>query len=681
MDVRPNKGLLDERLLVVAPSVHDADVACEALRQAGLAARSHAGGWELEAHLAQGVSALVIAQEALDSETLAAVANALANQPEWSDLPLVVMTTAGMHDSPTSAAVLDLLPSGNVTLLERPFRIVTFVSAVRVALRARERQHRFRALFERGRAVKNTVIEGLYTVDREGRVTYINPAAEQMFGWTAGELLGKRMHDVTHYKHPDGSPFPAEDCAGLGVLRDRTILREYEDVFIRKDGSFFPVTFSAAPLLEHGEPVGIVVSFRDDTERKDREAERVRLLESEQAARSNAERANILKDNFLATLSHELRTPINAILGWTHLLKATPGDQQKVMRAAEVIERNSRTQAQLISDLLDMSRVISGKMRLDVQQVDLASIVETAIESVRPAAEANGIRIDRSLDPATGPVTGDPARLQQITWNLLSNAVKFTPRGGRVHVSLNRVNAHVEMRVSDSGKGISPDFLPHVFERFRQDDSSASRQHGGLGLGLAIVKQLVELHGGRVEASSPGEGAGATFTVALPVASVQEESSDDLVDGPLDRPAPPPCRPIDLKGLRVLVVDDEPDARDVLQRILEQSNAAIVVAASADEAAAVVIQAAPDVIVSDIGMPGQDGYQFIRRLREGGCTIPAVALTAFARPEDRAKAIHAGYQMHLPKPVEPTQLVSAVATLASRATLIHKAAPAARALA
>jgi CheY-like chemotaxis protein/anti-sigma regulatory factor (Ser/Thr protein kinase) len=304
-------------------------------------------------------------------------------------------------------------------------------------------------------------------------------------------------------------------------------------------------------------------------------------------------------------------------------------------------------------------------MRLEIQPIDLPLIVETAVESVRPAADANGIRIERTITPDVGPVSGDPSRLQQVTWNLLSNAVKFTPRGGRVSIAVARVNSHVEMRVSDTGKGISADFLPHLFERFRQHDSSISRQHGGLGLGLAIVKQLVELHGGRVEASSAGEGHGSTFTVILPIAlSYAPPDADAMAaTAPALAHRAPGIAP-DLQGVRLLIVDDEPDAREVIKRILEQCHAQVEVAATADEALAAMRRCPPNVLVSDIGMPGKDGYQFIRSVRAAGIDIPAAALTAFARPEDQARALAAGYQAHMCKPVEPIELMTVVVELA-----------------
>jgi PAS domain S-box-containing protein len=398
--------------------------------------------------------------------------------------------------------------------------------------------------------------------------------------------------------------------------------------------------------------------------------ERKLLLESERHARAAAERVSRMKDEFLATLSHELRTPLSAILGWANVLRMKGVEDPDVRKALDTIERNARTQTQLIEDLLDMSRITSGKLRLDVQALQPVSLVEAAVESVRPAACAKGIRLERVLDPLAGPVMGDPARLQQVVWNLLNNAIKFTPKGGKVHVSLARVNSHIEICVADTGVGIEPEFLDHVFERFRQADASTTRQYGGLGLGLAIVKHLVELHGGTVQAHSEGEGRGSRFVVHLPLAAVH---ADDRERREHPRSAQGPAldfRAVDLSGVKVLVVDDEPDARELLARVLGDCRATVLAAASAVEALKIVSAERPHVLVSDIGMPEVDGYELLRRVRalgeEGGGRIPAIALTAFARSEDRTRALQRGFQVHVAKPVEPAELAATVASVAGR---------------
>jgi PAS domain S-box-containing protein len=396
--------------------------------------------------------------------------------------------------------------------------------------------------------------------------------------------------------------------------------------------------------------------------------ERQILLEAERAARTEAERVSVMKDEFLATLSHELRTPLNAILGWSQLLASGKLEPDDLQQGIDAIQRNARAQTQLIEDLLDMSRIISGKVRLDVQWLDLSNVVEAAIASVRPSAEARGIRLRSIIDPHAGPVSGDPTRLQQVVWNLLTNAIKFTPKGGKVDVLLQRVNSSVELTVHDSGIGIKPEFLPQVFERFRQADSSTTRSYGGLGLGLSIVKHLVDLHGGTVRAKSEGEGHGATFVVTLPLAPVR---SGEVREHPTtSRGHALPSASLDLSGIKVLIVDDEPDARHLISRVLTQCHAEVYAAASAAEAFAQVTTWYPDVLVSDIGMPEKDGYQFIREVRslpaEQGGRVPAIALTAFARSEDRTRAMMAGYQVHIAKPIEPQELTVAVGSLAGR---------------
>jgi PAS domain S-box-containing protein len=395
------------------------------------------------------------------------------------------------------------------------------------------------------------------------------------------------------------------------------------------------------------------------------------LLASEQAARSEAERASRMKDEFLATLSHELRTPLNAILGWSQILAHGTKDEADLAEGLRVIERNARAQTQIIEDLLDMSRIISGKVRLDVQRLDLAAVVRGAIETTKPAADAKGVRLQAVLDPHAGPVSGDPARLQQVMWNLLSNAVKFTPRGGRVQVLLERVNSHLEVSVIDTGEGIRPEFLPYAFDRFRQADSTTTRRHGGLGLGLSIVKQLVELHGGSIRVKSAGLGHGSTFIVALPLTVIHPEPDTDVErHHPRAATAGPRDTCVQIAGVKVLVVDDEADARALVKRLLEDCGAEVVTAGSAAEALELVGAEKPDVLLTDIGMPDADGYSLIRRVRalgpEHGGQVPAAALTAYARAEDRVKAVLAGFQMHLAKPVEPTELIATVAGLAGR---------------
>ncbi len=435
------------------------------------------------------------------------------------------------------------------------------------------------------------------------------------------------------------------------------------------------------PLIARGQILGAITFVFAESERRYGEddlrfaeelagrcaiaIDNAHLYASEQHARRAADAANSAKDNFLATVSHELRTPLNAIMGWSKLMAAPGFDEARRERAIETIGRNAVAMAQLVEDLLDMSRIINGRMRLDVHPVDLLRVVETAIESIRPAAEARQVVIAPILDSTLPTLRGDPTRLQQVVWNLLSNAVKFTSKGGRVDVVLRRSGSAIEVCVSDSGRGIAPGFLPYVFDPFRQEQSSFSRERGGLGIGLAITRQLVELHGGTIEARSEGEGRGSTFTVHLPIAPIARAS---------DRPPAPPLgeaafdRPAALRGMHVLVVDDERDARDLIKAILEDCECRVTVASGVDEAMAALGKAVPDLLVSDIGMPDHDGYDLIRRVRalptERGGDLPAAALTAYVRAEDRRRMLSAGYSMHVSKPVDPAELVAVIAGLA-----------------
>jgi PAS domain S-box-containing protein len=398
-----------------------------------------------------------------------------------------------------------------------------------------------------------------------------------------------------------------------------------------------------------------------------------RLYELSQREREKAEEANRLKDEFLATISHELRSPLNAILGWTRMLNDKWLDEEKSARALEAIYRSARAQNQLISDLLDVSRIITGKLRIETRMVNLIPVIEAAMDVARPAADAKDIRLISTLDPETGPVSGDTNRLQQIVWNLLSNAIKFTPAGGRVSVRLERDGANVKLTISDSGDGIEPEFLPFVFDRFRQFESGPARPTGGLGLGLAIVRHVVELHGGTVNAASRGRGHGATFTVTLPQAIPTIESSKaarghwaDAAELPQSHP-PSPER---LRDLRVLVVDDDSDARDLFSLILTSYGAEVRSCDSSPEALQILDEWPPDVLVSDIGMPLEDGYELMKKIRarepERGGLVPALALTAYARAEDARRAFSVGYQAHVTKPIEPSQLATVVAGLAGR---------------
>jgi PAS domain S-box-containing protein len=541
------------------------------------------------------------------------------------------------------------------------------------------RRHESAAIESRARlaAIIDSTDDAVISKTLDGTIRSWNAGAERIFGYSEAEAVGQNILLIIP---PDRAH---EEVEILRRLRQGERIEHFETCRVRNDGKELQVSLTVSPLRDAtGAIVGASKIARDITERKLADeairrseaelkraaVEREQLLEAERAARSEAERASIIKDEFLATLSHELRTPLSAILGWSQLLAAGDLPEEEIAQGLDSIERNARAQAQLIEDLLDMSRIISGKLRLDVQWTDVSNVLHQAVESVRPSADAKQIRLRKIIDPNAGPVSGDPTRLQQVFWNLLSNAIKFTPKGGNVDMLLERVNSHLEITVHDSGIGIRPEVLPVVFERFRQADSSTTRSYGGLGLGLSIVKNLVELHGGTVRAQSGGEGQGSTFIVTLPLAPIR---SDEKREHPASFKSPvPDVDRVRLPGIKVLVVDDEPDARDVLKRMLSQCEAEVTTAESARAGLELLQSQKPDVIISDIGMPGMDGYEFMREVRslppsDGGKT-PAIALTAFARSEDRTRAMLAGYHVHVSKPIEPQELIATVGNLVGR---------------
>ena len=497
----------------------------------------------------------------------------------------------------------------------------------------------------------------IWAKDRSGRLTLANAAIARLFpqhahvvGLTTMELLG----DAAQAAIIDANDQRIMAAGRAEMVEERLDAHGAERVFVS----------SKAPLRDAaGAVVGITGVSCDITARKQLEAERAALLDAERFARAEAERANQLKDEFLATVSHELRTPLNAMLGWTQVLARRQQDPALMREGLAVIERNARAQAQLIEDLLDMSRIISGKLRLDVRTVDLHDVISRALETIRPVADARSIRIGATLDARVGAIRGDPDRLQQVVWNLLSNAVKFTPRGGWVEVRLVRRADDVELRVQDSGQGIAPELLPHVFDRFRQGDGSSSRRQGGLGLGLSIVRQLVELHGGTVSAVSPGIACGATFVVELPLG----EPDVHPHFSPLAAQAADAVGALStLRGVVALVVEDEPDSLRMLTRVLEDAGVKVFAAHSAEEALATLARERPDVLLSDIGMPGVDGYELIRQVRSLSAPhgqVPALAITAYARAEDRERALAAGYQAHLAKPVRAQGLLALIESL------------------
>lgn len=544
----------DQRILILAPTGRDGELAARFLREESLRAEVCNRIEDLCREMLDGAGLVFLTGEALTPEAMQCLIEALAEQPAWSDIPVVVLTSGGGELPGNIDAISTLSEKANVTLIERPVRVMTLMSTIKSGLRARQHQYEVR-------------------------------------DYIAGERRAKET-----------------------------------------------------------------------------------LEESEQRLRgalAEAEAANRLKDEFLATVSHELRTPLTAVLGWSHLLRGGQLDERGATHALEIIERNARSQQQLIEDLLDVSRIIAGNLRLDVHTVDPVLFIEDAIEAVRPAAEAKDIRLQKVMDTNVSFISGDPQRLQQVVWNLLSNAIKFTPRGGRVAVRLERVDSQIEISVSDTGQGIRAEFLPYVFDRFRQADGTTTRQYGGLGLGLAIVRQLIEMHGGTVEARSGGEGEGATFTVRLPLLPIYQRPAIETSASTRAAEDHDGGEPADkLDGLRVLVVDDEVDTLEFIRVSLGQCGALVTAARSVAEALSLMERLTPDVIISDIGMPGEDGFEFIHKVRElpperGGRT-PAVALTAYARGEDRLRVLRSGYQMHVAKPVELAELLAIVSNVAGR---------------
>lgn len=523
--------------------------------------------------------------------------------------------------------------------------------------------------------IANAKSYAIFSMDLQGCATTWNEGVERLLGYSHGEFIGMRTEKL----------FSAEDVARGVHRKDRQTAAEEGNSasnlwLLQKDGTpFFASCILSRALGAGGHVIGFTMVLCDRTSWKRAQEERDALLEGERKVRHEAEQASHLKDEFLATLSHELRSPLNAIVGWVHIARRHSGDNIELARSLDTIERNVRAQTQIVNDLLDMSRIMTGQVRLEMQTVDLRDAVHNAVEAIRPAADAKHLRIDNELNASIGWTKVDPARLQQVLWNLLGNAVKFTPPGGHVRVALERVNSHAEIAIQDSGVGIAPGFLPYVFERFRQADASTTRRHGGLGLGLSIVKSLAELHGGSVKATSAGEGLGSTFTVELPIVSTHGD--DGGVESRLRR-----ARDLDimprLNDVAVLVVDDEADSLLFFGRLLEECGARVLLAVNAEQAMDMLRAESVDILVSDIGMAGTDGYELIQEMRaltdERIATIPAVAVTSYARADDRRRLLLAGYQMHLSKPVEPQELVAGIASLIGltcRNAALRRAAP------
>ncbi len=660
---------LDMRVLFVAPTRRDGEVTCSVLDKSRISCERCATLSDSVAQIARGAGALLLTDTVATPDEVEQLLAALKNQPTWSDFPVILLMQYAARRLPAVARLLT--EATNIVSLERPPPTQTVVSSIHAALRGRQRQYQIRDQIEairageaqmrqtqeRFEAMANSIPQLAWMANPDGWIFWYNQRWHDYCGTTPEQMEGWQWQSSHDAKELPRVMETWKQALAAGEF--------WEDTFPlrRHDGVFRWHLSRAQPFRDSAGKIRLWFGTNTDvTDERNRADERQHLLESEQAARREAERANRMKDEFLATLSHELRTPLNAIFGWTQLLKLGHMDKAMVDEAVTVIDRNIRAQTQLIDDLLDMSRVISGKIRLEVTTVQLSAVVDAALDAVKPAIDAKSIRIEKIVDPMVGPVSGDFNRLQQVLWNLLTNAVKFTPKEGRVQIVLERVNSHAEITVSDSGKGIESEFLPYLFQRFSQEDGSTTRQYGGLGLGLSIVKSLVELHGGSIRAESGGKDRGATFVVRLPL---RVAKFYDPAVNPVAKPTVSAAEhePLKVQGIKVLVVDDEPDARELVRRFLIENRAIAEVAGSSAEARRLMETFHPDVIVSDIGMPVQDGYEFMRSARKSGVRTPAIALTAFARSEDRIRAIQAGYQAHLPKPVEPAELLAMIANL------------------
>ena len=516
--------------------------------------------------------------------------------------------------------------------------------------RLRISELRYRRLFEAAR-------DGILILDAVTlKITDVNPFMTELLGYSPAEFLGKELWEIGLFTDKEASQAAFKELQRTGYLR-------YEDLPLQHtNGRLRDVEFVSNVYEEDRHQV-IQCNIREITDRKRGEKERTLLLAAVQAARAEADSANSVKDEFLATLSHELRTPLTSILGWSHLISLGKLDKQQTVSAIETIARNARAQGRLIDELLDISRITTRKISLDIRVVKLAPLIQTVVDDVRPAADAKSISLETALDSNVGPILGDPDRLQQIVWNLFTNAIKFTPKGGDVRVRLERSDSHALITVNDSGQGIAPERLPHVFERFRQADSSNTRSNGGLGLGLSIVRQLVELHRGTVTAESSGENAGATFRVMLPLPSLPEVPHAVEKTDPKNERNSPTTGQHSLNALRVLVVDDEQDTRELVGALLTTCGAEVVSVSSATEALDQMERQRFDLLISDIGMPEMNGYDLISRIRqlgeEHGGRTPAMALTAYAGIDDRKRALAAGYEMHIPKPFVAAELISA----------------------
>lgn len=626
------------------------------LQAAGFEVRAAGTGAEALA-LAPGAAAVVLDVHLPDMDGYE-VCRQLRQHDDTARMPVIHLSAAYIRDDDKVRG----LHSGADAYMTHPAEPALLVATVQALVRARRAEEGMRRSEARFRAIFDHALSGICLLDAEGRFIEANPALLTLLQRDPAEVVGRPVADFV-------PPQWTQRVAGaLASSSDPSLDGVWRGDFPLVDGHG-SVVHTEWSLSGHVEPGIRMAVVSDISERVALAQQREQLIEREQAARSAAERVSRSKDEFIAVLSHELRTPLNAILGWVHVLKR-PQSQPELPRGLEAIERNARTQTRLIADLLDVSRMDLGKLRLELEDVDAVEVVGGAVAALAGPAADKGLSLDFEPARAALPVRVDPARLQQIVWNLLTNAIKFSEPGGRIDIALGEGAEHsLVMAVSDQGQGIRPDFLPYLFDRFSQSDSASNRVHGGLGLGLSIVKHLVELHGGAIEVHSAGVGQGSRFVVTLPARPPAAVPLPPLVPASTSV-APPPATPdpADLSGLEVLVLEDDPEAREMLSLVLRERGALVRLAANYDEARAALAQRRPDVLVSDVGLPGRDGYEFIRDLRcdePPDLRLPAIALTAFARPKDRALALAAGFDTHCAKPLQPQELIAAIRRLAS----------------
>ncbi|MDZ8183975.1 MAG: response regulator [Nostoc sp. ChiSLP02] len=645
------------RFLLLEDSLLDAELTQMVLAEGGIdcqVVRVETGA-EFLAAISTEAFDLILADYALPSfDGISALEIARDRRPE---IPFIFVSGVLGEE-----LAIEALKNGatDYVLKQRLGRLVPSVQrALREAKERRDRQEIEESLQKseaKYRRIVDTSYEGICTIDSQARTEFVNQRMSQILGYTAEEMLGRSIFDFIDLDDISA----AEKLAWF--KKKESDLKESR--WRCKDGSYiWTLTSARAIFNKQNEFLGAIAMLTDITDRKRTEEERDRLLQLEKSARAEAEAANRIKDEFLAVLSHELRSPLNPILGWAKLLQTRKFNETALKKALETIERNAKLQAQLIEDLLDVSRILQGKLNLKMVAVNLASTIAAAMETVRLAAEAKSIHIETMLDPTVG-ILGDPARLQQVVWNLLSNAVKFTGTGGRVNVRLESINAYAQITVSDTGKGISADFLPHVFDYFRQSDNTTTRKFGGLGLGLAIARHLIEMHGGTIWVQSSGEEQGATFTVRLPL--IKDSGTTKSEINANSATAVSGFSP--LMGIQVLVVDDNDDSREFFSFVLEELGATVIAVASAGEALQVFRELKPDILLSDIGMPEINGYMLIKQIRDFEAQtarekMPAIALTAYAGESDRQEAFNAGFQQHLVKPVAPEELLVAISSL------------------